>query len=128
MSIGLEIALEIVKAATGVLLTLFGAVVAYYLKKEYREHRKNTAVRRYLVGDPTLEEVDDEGQLDEIDTRFDQLRADMEEQHAEVHEQLTKVHRLTERIAAQLEAHDGFDFMRGGSNAGDRQATGDPGD
>lgn len=114
MSYGLEFLVSIVSAVASVTLTGLLGVIAWYLRGEIREHKKNTAVRRWLVGDPTLEEVEDKGQIDEIDRRFDRVRDDMEEQHEDMRRDIGKIRQLAERIAAQLEASEGFDFRRGG--------------
>lgn len=124
MSFAIDLWLEVAKVVVGACFTILLGFITFYLKQEYDEHRKNTAFRRYMVGDPQLEEVEDEGELDELDTRFGDLRADMKTQHAEVRDELGAVRRLVERIAAQLEAHDDFDFTRGGRSAQDRQIDG----
>lgn len=109
-----QLAAALISATASVVLTALVGAIAWYLRGEYREHKKNTAVRRYLVGDPALEEIDDEGYVDDVDDRFDELRA----QHEQVRRDVQEVKTLVERIAALLESSDDFDFTRGSARRG----------
>lgn len=119
-----EVVAAIVSSVASVVLTGFVGAIAWYLRGEYREHRKNTAVRRWLVGDPELEEVDDEGYHDSVETRFDQLEQRIDEQHREQREDLGELKELVVRIARQIESHPDFDFHRGGGDRIDRGSQG----
>lgn len=130
-SLGIDFALSIISAITSVLLTGFVGAIAWYLKGEYREHKKNTAVRKWLVGDPQIEEIDD-GYREQLDGRFDELRRDMEEQHAEVADEIAQVKGLLRELVHQYEQdHDGSvqkpgdDRLFRGPSSGDAESGGD---
>lgn len=119
-SFALDLWLEVAKVVVGAAFTVVIGIVGYYLRHEYKEHRKNTAVRRWLVGDPQLEEVDDEGQLEEIDDRFEKMSQEMEDRHEAIASEVHETKTLVERIAYQLESHPEHDFVRGGGRDRDR--------
>lgn len=128
MTLGAEMLVSLISTVASVTLTAFAGTIAWYLRGEYREHRKNTAVRRWLVGDPELEEVEDEGYRDDVEERFDQLEDRIAAQHEAQRDDLGELKDLVVRIARQLEGHPDFDFYRGGSSLdqyeNDEQAVG----
>lgn len=120
----LKLVLSVVSAVASVSLTAIVGLIAWYLRGEYREFKKNTAVRRWLVGDPAVEEVNDEGYAGDLNDRFDELRSDVEE----VDQNLTYVVALLRRLVTQYEnEHDheldlpeGGPLFRGGTREPDR--------
>lgn len=120
---GVELAISVISAAASVILTGLISVIAWYLRGEYREHKKNTAVRRYLVGDSSLEEVEDDGEIEEIDTKIDRLQDEVEAQHEIVDLRLERMHGAINRIITLLETEHDHEIER--PNGGQRIQPGE---
>lgn len=89
MSIGIELVVASISALFSVLLTAIVSYIAWRGKGHLSEVERNTQFRRYMTGAETLER--DDGELEQINTRFDELREERQREHRETHEQLEEI-------------------------------------
>lgn len=89
MSIGAELIVASISAAFSVLLTGIVGYIAWRGEGVLREIERNSSFRRYMAGEDGFER--DGGELDAINARFDELRAERQQEHAEVRQQLNEI-------------------------------------
>jgi len=89
MSIGVELIVASISAIFSVLLTAIVSYIAWRGKGHLSEVERNTQFRRYMTGADSLER--DDGELEQIETRFDEMRAERQQEHRETHEQLEEI-------------------------------------
>jgi len=89
MSLSAQVILAAISAGFSVILTGIVAYISWRGKGVLREHEKNTKFREFMLGQEEFERS--EGELREINERFDEMRSERQREHAETREQLQEI-------------------------------------
>jgi biopolymer transport protein ExbB/TolQ len=97
MTIGAELIVASISALFSILLTGIVSYIAWKGKGVGREIEKNTQFRQFMTGAESLER--DDGELENIDEQFAELRAERQEMRAEMQQS----HRETSEQLSEIE-------------------------